>query len=297
MHEPGEVARGVQLLVGPGGLEVGGEALQVSGCRFSLGEGVHDRFRGDHSAFHGGMVALDLDAVECARVTAHQQAAGEVHARQGIKPTLGDSPSAIGQARATLEVLLRLRVVFPALEFLVGAHMGIAIVQVGNEADVNLVVFGVVEESAARGVAFCQGPAEAVNHEAFRVLLGGNLPDLLDTDTVVLGIRILVQLELAHELLAQVAAAAFCKYGVLRVQLHARHVAVLLLTVRADAHITGSDTLHAAIFVVQDLRGGKTRVNLDTQAFGLLGQPATDIAHRHDVIAVVVSRLRDEKVG
>jgi hypothetical protein len=54
-----------------------------------------------------------------------------------------------------------------------------------------------------------------VHHQALLVLVGGDLPQLLDADAVGLRVDAVTQLEAGFELLAQVAAAAFGEQGVL----------------------------------------------------------------------------------
>ena len=43
--------------------------------------------------------------------------------------------------------------------------------------------------------------------------------------------------------------------------------------------------------------GGKARIDLDAERFGLAGQPAADIAERDDVVAVIVHQRRHHEVG
>jgi len=52
-----------------------------------------------------------------------------------------------------------------------------------------------------------------------------------------------------------------------------------------------------AILVDQRFLGGEARVDLDAQAFGLLGQPAAQVAQGDDVVALVVHGLGHEEVG
>ena len=75
----------------------------------------------------------------------------------------------------------------PALELLEGAHVGIAVVEVGDQAQVDLVVFSVVEKGAAAGAGFAAGANPGREPPGpRRAVPRVNLPDLLDTDTVVL---------------------------------------------------------------------------------------------------------------
>ena len=112
--------------------------------------------------------------------------------------------------------------VFPALEFLVGAHVRIAVIEVGDQPDIDLVILGVVHKSTTTSATPIERPAQAVYYQAFLVFFRGYFPDLLDANAVVLGVFARIQREFVDQLLAQVAAATLGKQGVFRVQFHAR---------------------------------------------------------------------------
>ncbi len=124
-----------------------------------------------------------------------------------------------------------------------------------------------------------------------------DLPQFLDADAELLRIDAVAQVELGHQLLGERAAHALADQRVLGVQLHAGCVAVLVGAVLGDAHIAGGDALHRAILIVEDLRGGEARIDLDTQRLGLLAEPAADLAQADDVVAVVVHQARQQEVG
>ena len=129
------------------------------------------------------------------------------------------------------------------------------------------------------------------------MLFGGHIPQLLQADAVVLGIRFAVERETRDQLLAQVATAALGEQGVLAAQLHARHVAILLAAIGGHAHVTDHDAAHRAIFTMQHFLGGEAREDLDAQLLGLLAQPARQVAGADDVIAVVVHGPGDQCIG
>ena len=220
-----------------------------------------------------------------------------MHARQRVQPALGNGPGAIAETRAAFDVPAGLRVVLPALKLLVGRDVRVAVVEVGDQAQIHLIVFGVVEERAARGATFLQRPAQAVHDQPRLMLRGRNLPDLLDANAVVLRVAARVQRKSGDQLLAQMPAAAFRKQGVAGVEFHAAHVAVFVLARGADAHVAGGDAFDGAVIGVEDFRGGKAGVDLDAQALRLLGQPAAHIAHGNDVVALVVRGPGDGEVG
>ena len=136
-----------------------------------------------------------------------------------------------------------------------------------------------------------------MNHQALLVFFRINLPHFFDANSVVLGILALVQPKVRYELFAEMAATTLCKYGVFGVKLHTGDVAVLLFAVRANTHLASRDALHRSCVIKQDFRRGKSRVDLDAHAFSLFGKPPADIAHRHDVVAVVVRGARNREAG
>ena len=95
-------------------------------------------------------------------------------------------------------------------------------------------------------------------------------------------------MEFGNQLFGQRTAAAFGKHCLPPPQLHAGLVGVGGPAVFADAHIAGGNAFHAAVFPIQHFGGGKAGVNLHAQAFGLLGQPATQHAQANDVVALIV---------
>ena len=61
---------------------------------------------------------------------------------------------------------------------------------------------------------------------------------------------------------------------------------------------TGDNAFDFAVVAVDQFGTRHARENLDAQLFGLLGHPAADIAHRNDVVAVVVhQRWHRRKLG
>ncbi len=152
-----------------------------------------------------------------------------------------------------------------------------------------------VEEKTATG-AVAQRPAGAVYDQAGLVFGRVNVPQFLDTDTVVLWVFAFIQLEVVDQALAQVTTTAFSEQGVLGAQFHARHVAVFLGTVTGHAHVAGDDAFYLAIFN-DGFRSSKARVNLDTQLLGLFSQPAAQVAKTDDVVAMVVHVLGHKGIG
>ena len=142
------------------------------------------------------------------------------------------------------------RVGLPALRLVERRDVRVGVGQVGDQAQGNLVVLDVVEESATRRAGFGERPASGVDHQAFLMLGRIDVPQLLDAEAIVLWIFAFAQVEFFLQLLAQVATATFRKDGVLGVKLHARGVAGFMLAIMADTGIAGGDTFNRAIFIV-----------------------------------------------
>ena len=88
---------------------------------------------------------------------------------------------------------------------------------------------------------------------------------------------IVAQMEAPDELLRQRSSAALGEQRVACAQLHAALEIFRGLAVLADAHVARGDADDAAV-LNQQLCGGKARIDLDAERFGLLPQPSTDIA-------------------
>ena len=113
------------------------------------------------------------------------------------------------------------RVVLEALELVERRQEGVLVVQVHDVADGHVVVAEVVQEAAAAGVVV-QRPAGRVLDQAGLVLLGRDLPQLLEADAELLrlGVRRTGR-SVAMMRLGQRAAHALGDEDVLAVQLHA----------------------------------------------------------------------------
>ena len=99
------------------------------------------------------MQAFNLGKVQGARITTNQQAAGEGHFRQAVEPSFGNGPCAVSYPFAAFQVLAEHRVVFHALKFIERGKPRVLVTEVHNQAHYHLLVFRVVEEPTAVGVA------------------------------------------------------------------------------------------------------------------------------------------------
>ena len=84
------------------------------------------------------------------------------------------------------------------------------------------------------------------------------------------------------------AAAPFGKNRLLGAKLHTAHEHVGRLAILADTHIPRGNAANGAGLVIQNLGSGKARIDFHAKRLGLLAKPATEIAKRNNVIAVIV---------
>ena len=102
--------------------------------------------------------------------------------------------------------------------------------------------------------------------------------------------------KVGDQFFAQMATTPLSEERVLRVQLHAPHVRVFLLSLSTNAHVTSGHTFYRAIIIEQQFGSGKAWVDLNAHIFGLLSKPTADVTHGNDVIAIVVNRSRQEQI-
>src|SRR5690606_22349125 len=138
--------------------------------------------------------------------------------RQALQAALVERARAVRDASAALEGRPDCRMQLEALEFVIGTQIGILIVEADDEADGDLPVLQVIEKRPAVG-GVVERPAGGVQDKAGPVLRRVDLPQFLQADAVGLRLDAPAQIEALHELLAQIAAAAFGEKGVLAVEL------------------------------------------------------------------------------
>ena len=108
---------------------------------------------------------------------------------------------AVGEPLAALEGVAHQRMGLEALELVERRKIGIVVVEMDDEADRHQIVVEVIEERAAAG-AVVERPAEGVLHQARPVLLGRDLPQLLEPDAEFLRLAALVEAEARDQRLA-----------------------------------------------------------------------------------------------
>ena len=200
--------------------------------------------------------------------------AGHRQLGQRLQAALDDGASTVSHPATALEHVREQRVVLQALQFVEWRQVRILVGEVDDDAEGHLVVLLVVEERThPRGEHPPQGPAHVVQDAPRHVALGVDVPKLLEPDAVMLRAGRSLQVKLVHQLLAEVAAAAFREDRVLGVEFVAGLKGRLAFAAGIDAHVLGGDALNAAVVVVEDLRRRETGEHIDAGAFRLFAQP------------------------
>ena len=198
--------------------------------------------------------------------------------------------------KVTFKVPADIGVGFEALKLLVGAEVGVGVVQTHHKTHHHFVAFGVVQKRAAVHIVL-QRPAGAVHGKTGLVALRVNLPQLFDANAIALGVFAGVKLEAGDDLFAQVTARTFGKHRVLGMQFHAELEVFSGLAIFAHPHVAGGHAFDSPRFGVEHFGRGKAREYFNAQGLGLLRQPAGHVTQADDVIAVVLKTLGQQPVG
>ncbi|MCY1300579.1 hypothetical protein D9M70_501510 [compost metagenome] len=182
-----------------------------------------------------------------------------------------------------------------ALELLEREEIGVLVVEVHDEADGDQVVFEVVEERAATGL-HAKRPAERVLHQARSMVFRLHLPEFLQADAEFLDAAVLREVEFGDQLLGERTAHAFADQRVFAQERHATGEVRSRFAIALDAHVAGGNADDGTFVVIEHFGRGKARIDLDTQGFRMACQPATDIAERDDIVAVIVHQRRHHEI-
>src|SRR5688572_10363357 len=180
-----------------------------------------------------------------------------------------------------------------AVERHVRIEQRILVIEPGNEADRQLSLGHGVDEATAE-LLQAERIAHCVDHRARRDSSGRDLPQLLQADGKLLRLPPGTQLQPAKQRLRQVAAYAVAEDGDLRVHVDAGLEGRLLLTVPADAAVTGTNADDAPAIQQHVLRG-EAREEIDRFRLDLLRQPPGQGIERDEEVAVIAERRRNDR--
>ena len=182
-----------------------------------------------------------------------------------------------------------------ALEFLERRQIRVGVVEMQDEADRHQIVVEVIEERAAAG-GIVERPAEGMLHQPLRCFSGATCHSSFRPMPNFCGSRPSVEIEFLEQLLAEMPRAPSANSVYLprssmpRVKLS--FGSPFLPTPMSPVAIARD----GAVFVVENLGGGKARIDLDAERFRLARKPAADIAERDDVVAVVAHQRRHQDI-
>src|SRR5262249_29128206 len=140
------------------------------------------------------VASLDARHVHEAGGAADERSARERKLRHRLVAALGQRARAVGEALAAFEGFPHQRVSLEALKLLERVEIGVAVVEMNDEADRHQIVVEVIEERAAARVPV-ERPPEGVLHEPGQMLVRRNLPELLEPETELLRLAVLVETE------------------------------------------------------------------------------------------------------
>ena len=132
---------------------------------------------------------------------------------------------------------------------------------------------------------------------AFVVLLRVHFPDFFHADAELGDITVGIQLEPRDHVFGERTAYAFGQEYVFAMQFHPRLVTRPRRAIGFLPELASDHAFQATVVVPYQIGTGHAGKDFDAQFFGLLGQPPADIAHRYDVIAVVVHQGRQQGIG
>ena len=167
-------------------------------------------------------------------------------------PALGNRARAIGHAFAALKQFRDHRVMFETLEFYIRENIWVLVTKVHHEADVDLIVFKVIDERPATCVAL-QWPAHRMGHATFFVLGRVDFPDFFHAQAVFLRLFALVQPVFRDHLFGQRSAHTFGQEDIFAMQFHAWFRVRPDCAVRFKPKYTGNDAFDFPIVAKNQL--------------------------------------------
>ena len=174
--------------------------------------------------------------------------------------------------------------------------MRIVVIEPDDEAQRDFAGLQMIDERAAVSRRR-QRPADRVEDFARARVFVFDFPQFFDSDAVGLRRRFAAQIEFAHQVFRQRAAAALGEDGVFGAQFDS---ALKIRPARAvffDSDIAGGDARDGALVVEQNLGGGEARKNLDSVRLGAGGEPSDDAPQTDDKIAFVFHRRRGRAIS
>ena len=239
------------------------------------------------------MDALQAHGVHEAPGVAGDERAVGVHARHRVPAAFRQRLGAVAHEAAAVEQTRDQGMALEPVERDVRVEQRVVVVEPHHEAERHQPIGERVDEAAAE-LLVPQRMPERVHHGAGLDAPLRHFPQLLEPDGELLGLAPLTEGEVPPQLLGEVAAHAVAEDRDLGVDVHARLERGLLLAVLPAAAVAGADADHA-LAVEQHLLAGEAGEEVDAGGLGLLRHPASELVERHEGVAVVGQRRRNER--
>ena len=173
----------------------------------------------------------------------------------------------------------------PFLELIVGAHIGIFVVQRNDKTDIELVVWCVINKPTSLSMII-EWPSCCMQNKSFLVKFRINAPYFFKTDSIVLRVTVFIQFKRTYNLFPQAASATFSKNGLLCPQFITQFMSFFGIAILIDTHVTGDHTLYLIAFHNQ-INSWKTRENIHAHGLCFISKVFTKRAETDDSIAMV----------
>ena len=172
------------------------------------------------------------------------------------------------------------------LELVEGGEGRIFIVQMDDESDRHQSIIVVIKKRSSAAAARQRPPKRVLNNPRAE-FLRGNLPQLLEANSIFLWAVRRLEFVAGDRLFRQGSARAFRKQYVLAPQFHAPGETGLWFAVPSNSHIAGRDADYIAFLPEKQFGRSEARVDFNAEAFRARAEPPRDRAEGANKVAVV----------
>ena len=176
-----------------------------------------------------------------------------------------------------------------ALKLGVWIEQRILVIESGDIPDVQDAVLHAVNPTAAIR-ARVRRKTECVSNTSRWIAIIRQLPQFFYADAVHLRLTAIVEIQTLDELLRQRTPRSLSEHRHLRMQIDTRLEIGLRLSFLVNSLVARANTDDVVLFVIQHLRAGKVREDVDASLFAFLAEPGRQAIQRHDVVAVILQR-------
>src|SRR2546428_11959587 len=279
-----KIAYAAQLAPDPAFPYFAAKCGELFGGSIARTQCVQNRFRRQHAALDGHVNSLQALGIHQARGIADDQAAIQISARDGIPAAYRDRLGAVTHQLAACENPAH---EWMRLEFLKGfvrIESRIMVFEPGHQSQRNALISHAVDPTAAVH-ARVERPAKRMRHPSCFDASRRHFPEFLYPDAIDLRLEP-VEIVLANELLGQRSARTLRQHSDLGAEFITRREVVFGLSIFVPAFVL-RDYARDALALVNQLRPGELREDVDARLLRKSAQPLRQLAQRDDVIAVI----------